>query len=86
MARMTLYLNDEEHARLAELAEAAGVHRSKFLRDMIMGGTPTVRATAGDASKLPPGQLREDTQGPMAGTAPHGGEFSKSDQAGKAKR
>ncbi len=41
MARMTLYLNDAEHARLAEVAEAAGVSRSQYLRAVIMGVSPT---------------------------------------------
>ncbi len=78
MARMTLYLNETEHARLAELAEDAGVSRSAFLRGVIMGVTPAVDAVAG-TSTLPP--VTRDSLAP-----PRGGEFSKDAQVGKAKR
>ncbi len=78
MARMTLYLNDAEHARLAERAMAAGVSRSGLLRGLIMDVPPV--------DDLPGRAVAGYTPGRAPNPPPRGGEFSKSDQAGKAKR
>ncbi len=73
---MNLPMRDEVAARLEADAAAASMSRSAYLQALITGERRALKA----------GELREDTQGPMAGTAPHGGEFSKEDQAGKKKR
>ncbi len=79
VVRIHFALRDEVAERLATLATAANMSRQAFLQGLIMGVTPAVDAVAASSSKV---EINRRARNPE----PRGGEFSKDDQVGKAKR
>ncbi len=80
---MNLPMRDEVAARLEADAAAASMSRSAYLQELVMGERQAEPSLAAIGRNV---EIDRNTRRSAPRTAPRGGEFSKDEQVGKAKR